>query len=641
MFAEQDRKRPRDDGAAVLSADKRIKTYAQQHTLRLPPSHVALTASPSTHPSATLLSSPSALSEPDAFPAPAAASPVAVADPQPSRKRRWDEGTPAPAAVKADPSPPVPSPSPSFAQSLEQAKLKAQIAEKLARLNLPIPSPAVPPPNPNPPPQSASRPSGQQWAPLRLDEQGRQVDESGNVVTLKREAEMKVNQQRAAREKEERRMKREGKGKKGKGAGDEQPPLSSLAFYDPSLVVIHRDRSARALRLVPVGTHEKQAAVMRARLVEQAMHAAPAPPADTPAKEQGGGEGGGGGVREEEQTFVVPARYAVVPAMEPWDVPLTTSTSSFTAAPSKLSSLIYHPIPVLSLTPSLTPPPPPILLTLRERNKLKRRARMDAAREQTEKIRLGLIPPPPPKLRLSNLMNALVKESVAEPSEMERRVREEMRERVEKHERANEDRKLSREGKKEKAKRKMREKTADTATHVAVYAVRRGLSGGRVRYLLDVNAQQWHLTGVGVLIRQSEVGGVGKGGGEEANGVSVVVVEGGPKGLRRFDRLLRMRIDWRKEVERERAQRAAGDEGAETAMSEDEEDSDDDEGVEHRNSRECARVWQGVVAKHAFVSFTFEVCRSELQARTFFAKLGVEHYFDVARAANLDAADGE
>ena len=210
-----------------------------------------------------------------------------------------------------------------------------------------------------------------------------------------------------------------------------------------------------------------------------------------------------------------------------------------------------------------------------------------------------------------------------------------MRLRVEGHEKANAERKLSVEGKKEKAKRKMREKAADPGVHVHVYAVRRGLGVGRVRYLLDVNTRQWNLTGVGVFIKQSEGGGGGGYSGEdERNGLSVVVVEGGPKGLRRFQRLMLMRIDWKKEVERAKAESGV-ESGQVDGMSEDDSD-DEDEGVEHRNTRECALVWQGVVAKAAFLRFGFEVCRSEAQARGVFSHLGVASYFDIARQTNLD-----
>ena len=41
----------------------------------------------------------------------------------------------------------------------------------------------------------------------------------------------------------------------------------------------------------------------------------------------------------------------------------------------------------------------PVMLTKKERKKLRRQNRSEALKEQTEKIRLGLIAPPEPKVR--------------------------------------------------------------------------------------------------------------------------------------------------------------------------------------------------------------------------------------------------
>ena len=231
-----------------------------------------------------------------------------------------------------------------------------------------------------------------------------------------------------------------------------------------------------------------------------------------------------------------------------------------------------------------------------------------------------------------------MRESVAEPSEMERRVREEVRERQERHERMNKERALTTEQKKEKAKRKMREKTPAEGgligTLVAVYAVRRGLASRRVRYLLDVNTAQSNLSGLAVMVRQSGDGSAGGGGAAEyeRNGASVVVVEGGPKGHKRFRRLMLHRIDWKRESER-----VDGQDDAMDVTDEDDEDSDEDDPAPlgEGNSRECVCVWRGVVAKGVFTGFKLEVCRSALQGRKAFGKAGVEQYWDVARAVQF------
>ena len=51
----------------------------------------------------------------------------------------------------------------------------------------------------------------------------------------------------------------------------------------------------------------------------------------------------------------------------------------------------------------------PIFLTKRERKKLRRQNRREAWKDKQEKIRLGLEPPPEPKVKLSNLMRVLGK----------------------------------------------------------------------------------------------------------------------------------------------------------------------------------------------------------------------------------------
>lgn len=46
----------------------------------------------------------------------------------------------------------------------------------------------------------------------------------------------------------------------------------------------------------------------------------------------------------------------------------------------------------------------PVMLTGKERKKLRRQTRNEAQKDQQEKIRLGLMPPPEPKVRFINLL---------------------------------------------------------------------------------------------------------------------------------------------------------------------------------------------------------------------------------------------
>ena len=64
-----------------------------------------------------------------------------------------------------------------------------------------------------------------------------------------------------------------------------------------------------------------------------------------------------------------------------------------------------------------------------ERKKIRTQKRMEREKEKQELIRQGLLDPPKPKVKLSNLMRVLGTEAVMDPSAMEKQVREQMAER--------------------------------------------------------------------------------------------------------------------------------------------------------------------------------------------------------------------
>ena len=654
-----ERKRHRDaaDGDRTPEADKRIKLSVQpphnthHHRAQLTPDTHSQPANTSTAFSRVREAAKAGVSNGVGSLHSAAEDNGAASRP---KKRRWDDALPqpsAPAATTETKQPPPPASAANATAALSQMELiKQKIAERARKLNIPV--------SINAPPSTtaaataaaatataAVKPELRQWAPLRLDELGRQVDESGQVVSVKREAELRVNQQ--PQQPDSKRAKY-AKAKKEKSAEEDE---AGKAYFDASLGGGGKrggERQRRDMTFVVAGTHEREAALMRREILEREMEQVAMAETKEVDDEKRRQEEEERLAKEREEHIVVPTTYPTIPDIEWWDAAITTphtpqpiaspssSSPGITVKPASITSYIYHPKPTEALLPYILPPPKPIILTLRERKKLKRRAKLDKVKEQQQMQRQGLIPPPPPKLRLSNLMDVLVRESVAEPSEMERRVREEVRERQERHERTNKERELTTEQKKEKAKRKMRERTAAEGgligTLVAVYAVRRGLASRRVRYLLDVNTAQCNLNGLAVMVRQSGEGAASGGSEDERNGVSVVVVEGGPKGHRRFRRLLLHRIDWKRESERIDGQ----DDSMDTADNSSD-DSDDDEPLlaGEGNSRECVCVWRGVVVKGVFVGFKLEVCRSALQGRKVFGKAGVEQYWDVARAVQF------
>ncbi len=60
-----------------------------------------------------------------------------------------------------------------------------------------------------------------------------------------------------------------------------------------------------------------------------------------------------------------------------------------------------------------------------ERKKLRTQRRLAAEKEKQDQIRCGLMAPPPPKIKISNLMQAMKNEAVADPSALEAKVRAE------------------------------------------------------------------------------------------------------------------------------------------------------------------------------------------------------------------------
>ncbi len=64
-----------------------------------------------------------------------------------------------------------------------------------------------------------------------------------------------------------------------------------------------------------------------------------------------------------------------------------------------ITDLIEHPIKMKAPTELSKPPEIPLLLTKKERKKLRRQNRQEAQKERQERVRLGLEKPPEPKVR--------------------------------------------------------------------------------------------------------------------------------------------------------------------------------------------------------------------------------------------------
>uniref|UniRef100_A0A7N6B4B6 U4/U6 small nuclear ribonucleoprotein Prp3 n=1 Tax=Anabas testudineus TaxID=64144 RepID=A0A7N6B4B6_ANATE len=237
-----------------------------------------------------------------------------------------------------------------------------------------------------------------------------------------------------------------------------------------------------------------------------------------------------------------------------------------------------------------------VYLTKKEQKKLRRQTRREGQKEMQEKVRLGLMPPPEPKVRISNLMRVLGTEAVQDPTKVEAHVRAQMAKRQKAHEEANAARKLTAEQRKEKKVKKLKEDLTD-GVYIAVYRIR-NLQNPAKKFKVEANANQLYLTGTVVLHRD----------------VNIVVVEGGPKSQKKFKRLMMSRIKW----EEHNSKR-------------DDPDGDDDT----KRNNKCWLIWEGTAKERSFGDMKFKQCPTESMAREHFKKHGTEHYWDLALSQSV------
>jgi U4/U6 small nuclear ribonucleoprotein PRP3 len=194
-----------------------------------------------------------------------------------------------------------------------------------------------------------------------------------------------------------------------------------------------------------------------------------------------------------------------------FDGDLCATYSELAIGHSKTVAYVEHPVPIQPAIDINAPRAMPLMLTKKERKRIRRQRRAEREKEKQDKVRLGLLPAPAPKVKISNLMRVLGERAVADPSMVEKEVREQMEARQRNHDMRNLARKLTPEERKEKA-RKKNLKGMEDGVHVALFRVK-NLDDKQHRFKVDVNAQESQLTGCVVLCKSA--------------GTNLVVVEGG------------------------------------------------------------------------------------------------------------------
>ena len=279
---------------------------------------------------------------------------------------------------------------------------------------------------------------------------------------------------------------------------------------------------------------------------------------------------------------------------------------------SKTAALVQHIVPVQPPNANAVPPKQAVLhLTKKERKRLRKQRRQEKQRELQDLQAAGLVPAPEPRLTLQNFMQVLGEQSVLDPSQMEQRVQEQMRARQRAHLERNAAAKLTKEQRAAKRAAKV-QKDADSAANnqavtVALYFVL-DMSHPYHRSAVDLNAQQLQLTG---LVLECYAG----------LGACLVVVEGGPKAIQKFHRLMTVRLNW-----------TGPGEESDDDDDDDEPDGDDGDDAKPQHkfnpANRCEPVWQGLAVHRLFHGFLFQAVDSPAQARKILKAKGAEHYWD-------------
>ncbi|XP_070767828.1 U4/U6 small nuclear ribonucleoprotein Prp3 [Enoplosus armatus] len=426
--------------------------------------------------------------------------------------------------------------------------------------------------------------------PLILDDKGRTVDASGKEVELThRMPTLKANIRAVKREQFRQQLKEK--------PGED---LESTSYFDQRVFITPAQRPRRSFKFHDQGRFEKIAQRIRTKAQLERLQCEIAQAAKKT------------GIQASTKLALIAPKKEIgeweVPNIEWWDsfilpsnIDISPDTKFEELELFGVTNLVEHPAQISPPVDTDKPVTLGVYLTKKEQKKLRRQTRREGQKEVQEKVRLGLMPPPEPKVRISNLMRVLGTEAVQDPTKVEAHVRAQMAKRQKAHEEANAARKLTSEQRKEKKVKKLKEDITD-GVHIAVYRIR-NLQNPAKKFKVEANANQLYLTGTVVLHRD----------------VNLVVVEGGPKSQKKFKRLMMHRIKW----EEHNSKR-------------DDPDGDDDT----KRNNKCYLIWEGTAKERSFGEMKFKQCPTENMAREHFKKHGTEHYWDLALSKSvLDSTD--
>ncbi|XP_071692486.1 protein RDM16-like isoform X1 [Rutidosis leptorrhynchoides] len=447
------------------------------------------------------------------------------------------------------------------------------------------------------PPDVTLQPKPAKAPVLRLDHLGREVDEHGNVVNIPKLNNLSTLKVNINKQKKDafQILKPELEVDPDKNPHfDPRMGIDKVKLLRPKKMTfqfVEEGKWAKEAEMIKLKSQFGEAQAREFRAKQAQLAKAKAEPDINPNL-----------IEVSERIIIKEKPKDPIPDVEWWDVPFLESgnygniteggLAEDILKKEKVTLYVEHPRPIEPPAEPAPPPPQPLKLTQKERKKLRTQRRLATEQNRQEMIRQGLLEPPKPKVKMSNLMRVLGSEATQDPTRLEMEIRSAAAEREQAHADRNIARKLTPDERREKKERKLFDDNNTLETIVSVYKVN-DLSHPQTRFKVDVNAQENRLSGCAVM----------------SEGVCVVVVEGGNKSIKRYQKLMLKRINWAAAVK---------------------EENEDEDGDDEKPTNKCVLVWQGSVAKPSFHRFLVHECRTETAARKVFADAGVVHYWDLA-----------
>ncbi|KAG6003354.1 hypothetical protein E4U21_002096 [Claviceps maximensis] len=306
-----------------------------------------------------------------------------------------------------------------------------------------------------------------------------------------------------------------------------------------------------------------------------------------------------------EKNFIVDSP----PDIEWWDEGLVKGTNytviesanemKLHGPESIVTEYIQHPVALMPPQDRHTPEAKAMFLTSKEQAKIRRQRRMAELKEMQAKIRLGLVPAPPPKVKKGNLMRVLgdgIPVAVKDPTAVEARVNREIAQRHQDHVNTNDERKLSKEQKLEKLS-KNQLKDADKGIRILVFKIT-SLANGQHRYKVGVNATQMALSGTCIMHPK----------------FNLVIVEGGSWSISKYKKLMLSRIDWTENSPSRSRENGSWPE-------KDWLQAEASGGLlKDMSLNQCTLVFEGEQKARAFRKWSTKVCDSDAEAREILAR---------------------